>query len=273
MLQVQHNANLADVQNPYGGKPLDPPSDSEPLPILSTWSTGIASLGFPKSHCVKVVGFSGRIWVAWYNFVSVDIISNHFQFVHCRVTIKQDGSSVLTTTMYDSLTTSKRKLIWPYFRRLVAFIRSPWILFGDFNATISVTDRKGCASSTTLSRDFQNLVVDYGLHDMSYQGPYFTWSQGLAYARLDCFICNSYWDESYLESTVHHLLRLHSDHRPILLHVDTLIQFTQAADKWNKLVFGYVGTKKRILMNHIRSIQKALASCSSSFLVHLETAF
>ncbi|KAK8496073.1 hypothetical protein V6N11_034112 [Hibiscus sabdariffa] len=36
MLQVQHNANLADVQNPYGGKPLDPPSDSEPLPILST---------------------------------------------------------------------------------------------------------------------------------------------------------------------------------------------------------------------------------------------
>ncbi|KAK8668906.1 hypothetical protein V6N13_106352 [Hibiscus sabdariffa] len=166
-------------------------------------------------------------------------------------------------------------------------MRSPWVLFGDFNSTLKVADRKGCALSTTPSRAFQNLLLDYGLRDMGYQGPDFTWSRGLAHARLDRFIFNSYCDESFPKSGVQHLLRFRSDHRPILLQVghalsrrsSTPFRYISAwlshedfdPDSWNKLVFGYIGTKKRILMARLRGIQKALASHPSLFLHNLES--
>ncbi|KAK8655607.1 hypothetical protein V6N13_108181 [Hibiscus sabdariffa] len=142
----------------------------------------ISSLGFPNSHRVESRGFSGGIWIA------------------CP-------------------TKSNRKLLWPHLRRLATSIKSPCILFGDFNATLNTTERLGCALSAKPSIAFQNLLFDYGLCDMGYIGLDFTWSRGAVQVRLDRFICNSYWDEDFPESSVHHLLRLRSDHRPILLHV------------------------------------------------------
>ncbi|KAK8675927.1 hypothetical protein V6N13_033986 [Hibiscus sabdariffa] len=62
----------------------------------------IAALGFPNSHHIEAAGFSSGIWLAWYNSVKVDIILNHFQFFHLRVTTIQDGSSVYATAVYAS---------------------------------------------------------------------------------------------------------------------------------------------------------------------------
>ncbi|KAK8639521.1 hypothetical protein V6N13_137896 [Hibiscus sabdariffa] len=38
----------------------------------------ISALGFPHSHRVEAIGFSGGIWVAWYDTVLVDILITHF---------------------------------------------------------------------------------------------------------------------------------------------------------------------------------------------------
>ncbi|KAK8660876.1 hypothetical protein V6N13_051784 [Hibiscus sabdariffa] len=54
----------------------------------------IALLGFPNSHRVEAIGFSGGIWLAWYDSISVEILVNHFQFIHCRVTVKLTNLSV-----------------------------------------------------------------------------------------------------------------------------------------------------------------------------------
>ncbi|KAK8611921.1 hypothetical protein V6N13_131959 [Hibiscus sabdariffa] len=54
---------------------------------------------------------------------------------------------------------------------------------------------------------------------MGFSGPKFTWQRGQAQARLDRFLCNSYWDEAHPDSSVLHLLRKRSDHRPLLLRV------------------------------------------------------
>ncbi|XP_039014628.1 uncharacterized protein LOC120144681 [Hibiscus syriacus] len=172
----------------------------------------IASLGFPNSHHIEAVGFSGGIWITWYASISVEVILNHYQFVHCRITSKLSKNIIYATVVYASLSASGRKLLWPHLRHIDASIRSPWILFGDFNATVFDLARKGCAASTTSSRAFQNLIFDHGLRDMGYQDPDFTWTRGFAHARLDRFICNSYWDENYLDSEVQHLLRFRSDH-------------------------------------------------------------
>ncbi|KAK8670821.1 hypothetical protein V6N13_037436 [Hibiscus sabdariffa] len=223
---------------------------------------------------------------------------------------KSDSRSILATAVYASPCATQRKILWPHLRRLAAHIRSPWILFGDFNATLTTSKRIGCAATTKPSKAFQDLIFDHGLRDMGYQGPDFTWSRGSASVRLDRFICNSYWDEVFPETNVEHLLCLRSDHRPILLRIgatrqqshtrhfryftgwkshddfqrlvadnwpsnkymtETLIHFTKAADTWNKTVFGYIGTKKKILMACIRGIKKSLASRPSRFLRNLES--
>ncbi|KAK8607534.1 hypothetical protein V6N13_053267 [Hibiscus sabdariffa] len=169
----------------------------------------IASLGFPNLHRVEAAGFS------------VDVIANHFQFIHYCITNKLTRHSVYATAVYASPSSSGQR--------------------GVFKLQAS----------------------------------------------LDRFICNNYWDEVYPTSVVSHLFRLRSDHRPILLQVghsrtqplahqfkyflgwlshedfnrmildnwcpkatmtETLLHFSKAVDVCNKLVFGYIGRKKRMIM-------------------------
>ncbi|KAK8651377.1 hypothetical protein V6N13_140981 [Hibiscus sabdariffa] len=205
----------------------------------------------------------------------------------------------------------KRQALWFELRNLAHSIFCPWFIVGDFNATLSESDRQGCAASARPSKAFQDFVFDHGLRDMGFSGPDFTWSRGLTHVRLDRVLCNSYWDETFPESIVHHLFRMKSDHGPILFVVGNSIQlprpkhfryfsgwcshddfsrmvqdnwqssddivdsikhFTKAASVWNDTVFGYIGTKKRILMARLRGIQKALCTRRSHFLVSLETS-
>ncbi|KAK8570774.1 hypothetical protein V6N13_103178 [Hibiscus sabdariffa] len=244
----------------------------------------IASLGFPHSHRVEASGFSGGIWLAWFNSVTVDVGFNHFQFVHCRVTMIRDNSSVLTTVVYGSPNATKRKALWSGLRQLAPSITSPWVLFGDFNATLCHADRMGGSISSKPSAYFQNIVYDLGLRDMGFH--------------------------AFPESSVEHLLRMKSDHRPILLTVgnivrnsspspfryfsgwsshddfdrmvsdnwvpstslsETIISFTKVADTWNKTIFGYIGSKKRMIMARLRGVQKALCTKTSRFLTKLES--
>ncbi|GMI86124.1 hypothetical protein HRI_002281700 [Hibiscus trionum] len=190
----------------------------EPRISGNTADSVIASLGFLNSHRVEADGFLGGIWLAWSDAITVDIIFDHFKFIHCRVTTRRNDNSFFATAIYASPSATRRNLLWHHLRDLASTIHSPWILFGDFNATLCDSECMGCAS-TKPSKAFQDFIFDAGLRDMGYQGPDFTWCRGSTYVRLDRFLCNTYWDESYPVAEVHHLLRMRSDHRPILLHV------------------------------------------------------
>ncbi|KAK8701867.1 hypothetical protein V6N13_020245 [Hibiscus sabdariffa] len=179
----------------------------------------ISSLRFPHSHRIEAAGFSGGLWLCWFNVVSIDILVNHFQFIHFRINCVADECSSLATLIYASSNATKRKILWSHLGQLASTIHQPWLLFGDFNATLSADDRIGCAPSTTPCSVFRQFLFDFSLQDMDFSGPEFTWQRGQAQARLDRFLCNSYWDEAYPESSVMHLLRMRSDHQPLLLWV------------------------------------------------------
>ncbi|KAK8628178.1 hypothetical protein V6N13_063889 [Hibiscus sabdariffa] len=103
---------------------------------------------------------------------------------------------------------------------------------------------------------------------MGYTGLPFTWSRGQAAVRLDRYICNSYFDESFPEAVVHHLL---PDNWSLQASMsDTIRNFNAAADTWNKTVFGYLATKKRTVMARLRGIQRYLSTRASRFLYALE---
>ncbi|GMI86290.1 hypothetical protein HRI_002298300 [Hibiscus trionum] len=185
----------------------------------------ISRLGLPYPHRVEAKGFFGGIWIGWYDYVHVEVLVNHFQFIHCRVSLKNYGCCFLMTAVYDSPNSSKCRALWHHLHGLASSIRSLWIICGDFNATLFESDRRSCASSSTPSKDFQSLIFSNGLRDMGFSGPKFTWSYRTTHARLDRYLCNDLWDEAYLDSMISHLFRMRSDHRPISLQVGNSSSF------------------------------------------------
>ncbi|KAK8605086.1 hypothetical protein V6N13_082543 [Hibiscus sabdariffa] len=140
----------------------------------------IASIGFPHSYRIEAAGYPGGLWLCWYNYVTVDILANHFQFLHFRINCISDGSSSLATLIYASPNASKIRCLWSHLGLLAANINQPCLLSGDFNATLSTDDRMGCAPSTKPCPLFRKFLFDYGLRDMGFSGPNFTWHHGCA---------------------------------------------------------------------------------------------
>ncbi|KAE8692675.1 hypothetical protein F3Y22_tig00110831pilonHSYRG00417 [Hibiscus syriacus] len=132
-------------------------------------------------------------------------------FIHCCSTTCGKFST-LATIIYANPNATKRKQLWPHLRSLAGNTISPWIMIGDFNSTLTASDRMNGAISTQPCKYFQDFVYDFGIRDMGFQGLEFTWNRGLSYARLDRALCNSKWDELYPETAIHHLHRMRSDH-------------------------------------------------------------
>ncbi|KAE8670910.1 hypothetical protein F3Y22_tig00112044pilonHSYRG00101 [Hibiscus syriacus] len=101
-------------------------------------------------------------------------------------------------------------------------LRGAFVSAGNFNATLSFSDRMGGADTTQPCKDFQFFLFDSELQDMHFHGPAFTWTRCTIHARLDRVLCNNYWDDIYSESVVYHLLRIRPDHRLIMLQVGNI---------------------------------------------------
>ncbi|XP_039025206.1 uncharacterized protein LOC120158440 [Hibiscus syriacus] len=140
----------------------------EPLISGGRANAFIAATGFDRSHCIEAVGFSGGIWLCWRRKIHVDILLNHFQFIHCRISITCGKFSTLATIIYASPNATKRKQLWPHLRSLVGNITSPWIMFGDFNPTFTASDRMNATISTRPCKHFQDFVYDFSIRDMGF---------------------------------------------------------------------------------------------------------
>ena len=71
---------------------------------------------------------------------------------------------------------TERKLFWQDLSAIMMNMSLPWLLAGDWNATITSEDRKGGARGTRpSSSSFQNFVQMKGLIDLGYVGTNSTW--------------------------------------------------------------------------------------------------
>nr|KJB65273.1 hypothetical protein B456_010G087300 [Gossypium raimondii] len=87
------------------------------------------------------MGFFRGIWLCWKNFVNLDIILNHPQFIHCWI----DGQGVcksFATFIYNSPNRSKRRFLWQGLTHVIAQTRLPWILVGDLIPTCHLMRRE-----------------------------------------------------------------------------------------------------------------------------------
>ncbi|KAK8576093.1 hypothetical protein V6N13_090572 [Hibiscus sabdariffa] len=159
-----------------------------------------------------------------------------------------------------------------------------------------MADRRGC-SSNSPDQALSTMVFDCGLMDLGFSGPAFTWYSGSHAVRLDRCLGNTAWFSRFPTSIVHHLVRMKSDHRPLLLQTATVVHsprsqqfkyfsgwslhpafksfveetwrtdlpiakaiqsFSTTVSNWNRDIFGLIGRNKRILLARLKGVQRCL---------------
>ena len=66
--------------------------------------------GFDRSHRVEVVGFSGGIWPLWRDRFDVEIVLNHKQFVHLKISSKNVLTSWVTAVYASPISVIRSEL-------------------------------------------------------------------------------------------------------------------------------------------------------------------
>ncbi|XP_028792623.1 uncharacterized protein LOC114748407 [Neltuma alba] len=182
----------------------------------------IRKIGYAYSHRVEANGFSGGIWLLWTDAVEVEVITNHSQFIHSKITLKSDLQSFFFTAVYAHPNSHIRQRVWSDLTRTSYFNSAPLLLAGDFNATLSSTERRGGSEKRRKGcPHFQAFCNNNNLVDLGYSGPHFTWRRGLTFARLDRALSNTAWIHTFPNSKILHLAQINSDHRPLLIELGT----------------------------------------------------
>lgn len=179
----------------------------------------VKKIGLPRSHRVEANGFSGGIWLLWSDRVEVKILVNPRQFIHSVIKMGDEDMTFLFTAIYGSPNPALRESLWQDLSTTMENCHRPWLLAGDFNATLQLDDRKGGARRGLPGcASFQSFVQTNSLIDLGFVGPKYTWRRGTLLVRFDRALANSNWAASFPCSTVHHLPKLKSDHRPLLVN-------------------------------------------------------
>ncbi|XP_050217262.1 uncharacterized protein LOC126668089 [Mercurialis annua] len=174
--------------------------------------------GFDFSHRVEAQGFSGGIWILWKSNIHVSVMFNHRQFIHTKITVGATNDDFYFTAVYGSPHSPGRRTLWNDLTALGMDNNVPWLLAGDFNAILNAIDRRGGSHLRGLGCPHFNDFVDCNaLIQLDFVGPALTWRRGNLMQRLDRALCNDKWLKKYPEAITHHLPRINSDHRPILV--------------------------------------------------------
>ena len=97
--------------------------------------------GFDNSYRVEAEGFAGGIWVLWKDFLQVEVVASHSQYVHLQISNNHSFLSWLTT-IYASPHPNIRKHLWGELDKLAQTVYGPWIMGGDFNTILYDSEKK-----------------------------------------------------------------------------------------------------------------------------------
>ncbi|KAK8503043.1 hypothetical protein V6N11_047355 [Hibiscus sabdariffa] len=142
------------------------------------------------------------------------------QFVNAMVYGPSVSKEVQLTVIYTSPSYAFHKHIWSKIGQVKPSLDVSCVIGGDFKAILSDEERVGGSIHTTRgSRLFRDFIFSYGLIDLGFKGPPFTWTRGNLHERLDCCLVNDQWMLNYGDVFVWHLDKLGFDHRPLLLRL------------------------------------------------------
>lgn len=140
--------------------------------------------------------------------------------ISVNVSSLADGKEWVTTTVYGPQATVDKIRFLEELENLGNQIDIPWILNGDFNLVCDGTKRSSGRANRRMASKFRHTINRLGLHDMPLPGRCFTWcnqQMNSVMAKLDRFLFNNGWEETFPISHITPLSSSISDHCPILL--------------------------------------------------------
>ncbi|XP_042012092.1 uncharacterized protein LOC121760500 [Salvia splendens] len=115
--------------------------------------------------------------------------------------------------------------------------------------------------------DFPEMVEDYRLMDLGFDGPPFTWVKNELFERLDRVFVNEQWSNVFDSTRVMSLPRVASDHGPVHMRCNThkptregrpfRFQNMWLRHKWNNEVFGNLHANLRESEKEVAAAQEA----------------
>ncbi|KAJ6430795.1 hypothetical protein OIU84_018327 [Salix udensis] len=171
---------------------------------------------------------TARIIVGWDPvWYDVQCLHSSNQWITLRIISVNKLLDMTISFIYGSNIPSARQEIWDYIRRYYGeFQARSWILMGDFNATMKVTDSAGGDKHWSRSKEeFGQCLHQAELHSVPYKGIKYTWHNGqemdnMILKKLDWVIGNVTFAEKWTEAFAQFLPRSASDHSSMLLHLN-----------------------------------------------------
>lgn len=187
---------------------------------------------------------NGKIWCLWKTIGPVSIITNDYQQITIKLEDTLYNSFTFISAIYSKCTLVERQDLWNSLESTSMGINDPWCIGGDFNVIYDPGAKIGGKPHKMYkSIDFLNCMDNCGVTDIGFSGPKFTWcnnrrpSQRI-WKRLDRVFINDKWANFFQNTTINHLARTGSDHRPLLMKCfntnQNFIKYFRFLNIWTK---------------------------------------
>ena len=122
------------------------------------------------------IGSKGGLAILWREEVKLEVQT----FSQSHIDALVDGGAEYgwwhLTGFYGNPETSRRKESWAKMKHLGTTSSLPWLVIGDFNEIISMSEKEGGSSRRRQQlANFVETINLCGLRDIGFVGPSFTW--------------------------------------------------------------------------------------------------
>jgi len=175
-------------------------------------------------YAVPSLGLSGGILCIWNpaSFcVSNCLVAMNGSILHIEGVLSRFNLEFMVSFVYAPNDGLLKKEVWNYLASFKNSVNKPWCLAGDFNETLSPSDRKGSSKISSSVISFKKCIDSCDLVELPLNGKKFTWSRGNAASRIDRMFVTGDWLQHLPSSTLYGLPKNFSDHRPLHMLVDS----------------------------------------------------
>ncbi|XP_074300183.1 uncharacterized protein LOC141631406 [Silene latifolia] len=124
--------------------------------------------------------------------------------------------------VYDFNGQHEREPLWDSLRKNSNLVNGPWAIARDFNCVLNASERVGGNTPAGEMEPFRRCIADCGVVDVAAVGALFSWNnkqkpEERIYSRIDRFLVNQDWCNSFSDIYAHFLPEGLMDHTPCLL--------------------------------------------------------
>ncbi|KAA3466354.1 reverse transcriptase [Gossypium australe] len=186
--------------------------------------------GFTNGIDIAAEGSRGGLCLAWKGDIAVTVKSYSKWHIDSLIREGNGKAEWRFTGFYGSPYLKDKNTVWDLLKGLSHGNYYPWLVAGDFNEILFGNEKKGGGVRDQGRMDvFRDTLEECQLIDIGYSGTWFTWERGNLpetniRERLDRGVANEEWISLFPMGHVQHLPYSMSDHCPLLICTDHLIQ-------------------------------------------------